>query len=222
MARTLSLLILLVLVLPAPAAADDSRRAGEIQLQAREALDEGETDRALELARRAISLDDGPTTWLAQQIQVEVLEQRAQLEAAMTALGDYLELQGLFPEHVAWGEEARDRIGAALTRQRRSRAGRQGAGAALMVGGAVPLGVGLGFLANHGSKTATGGDPDLYGGFLDAGLALTLGGAVAEGLGIALLASTARRPGHAARVVAAPAVAVDADGGVVLGLAGRF
>ena len=222
MTRLLPLLLLLVLALPTSAAAEDTRRAGEIQLQAREALDRGNEDEALRLARRAISLDDGPTTWLAQQIQVEILEARGLLDQAMDRLQDYLALDGLFPEHQAWGKEARQRIGAALSRQRASRAGRQGAGAALMVGGAVPLGIGIGFLGNYGQKTGGGGDPDLYGGFLDAGIGLTIAGALAEGVGIALVASTARRSTHAARPAPLPTLAVGPDGRFVLGLAGRF
>jgi len=222
MTRLTTLLLLLIVAAPAAAVADDSRRAGEIQLQAREALAEGDVDEALKLARRAISLDDGPTTWLAQQIQVEILEQRGNLEAAMTALRHYLDLDDLFPEHVEWGKEARQRIGSALARERRSRTGRQGAGAALMVGGAVPLGVGVGFLANYGSKTGAGGDPYLYQGFLDAGIGLTIAGAVAEGVGIALVASTARKPGQAARLAPVPTLAIGPDGGFAVGLTARF
>lgn len=222
MTRLLPLLLLLLIALPAPAAANDSRRAGEIQLLAREALDQGNPEEALRLARRAISLEAGPTTWLAQQIQIEILEVRGNLEQAMGRLHDYLALDGLFPEHVAWGEEARLRIGDALARQRTRRSGRRGAGVALIVGGAAPLGIGVGFLANYGQKTGAGGAPELYGGFLDAGLALTIAGSVAEGLGIALAASTAPRPGQAGLLRPAPTLVVSSEGRVVLGLTARF
>jgi hypothetical protein len=222
MTRLLPLLLLLALALPATASAEDVRRAGEIQLLAREALDKGDDAEALRLARRAISLEAGPTTWLAQQIQIEILEARGSLEQAMGCLQDYMALGNLFPEHLAWGEEARQRIGAALARQRASRSGRLGAGTALMVGGVVPLGVGVGFLANHGQKTGAGGDPGLYGGFLDAGVTFVVVGAIVEGVGIALAASTARPAGQAARFRPTPALAVSPDGRVVLGVTARF
>jgi tetratricopeptide (TPR) repeat protein len=216
------LLLLLLIALPGAASAKDTRRAGEIQLQAREALDEGDAEEALRLARRAISLEAGPTTWLAQQIQIEVLEARGNLEQAMGCLQDYLALDGLFPEHLAWGQEARRRIGEALSRQRAQRTGRRGAGVALIVGGAAPLGIGVGFLANYGQKTAAGGAPELYGGFLDAGLALAITGGVVEGIGIALAASSAPPTGQASALRPVPTFAVSADGRVIVGLGGRF
>ena len=222
MTRLLVPLLLLLLALPSPATAKDARRAGEIQLQAREALDEGDAEDALRLARRAISLEAGPSTWLAQQIQIEILERRGSLEQAMGCVQDYLALDGLFPEHVVWGEEARRRLGDALARRRAQRTGRRGAGVALVVGGAAPLGIGVGFLANYGQQLGAGGAPELFGGFLDAGIALAMAGGVAEGVGIALAASAGQTPRRAGLARAAPIVAFGLDGRVVVGLSARF
>ena len=126
--------------------AEDSMRAGQIQVQAKEAWEAGNDKDALRLSNRAISLDPGASTWLAQQIRIEVLEGEGRLEEAMTHVRTYLRIDDLFPEHEAWGEEARDRIGSALAQanallaERRTRVG---VGAGLAVGGAVPLAIGV-------------------------------------------------------------------------------
>ncbi len=211
------LLLLLLLLVPTVASADDSRRAGEIQLQAKDAWDAGDAEEAWRLAQRAISLENGPSTWLAQQIRIEVLEERGQLEQALTHLQDYLALDGLFPEHRAWGEEAERRIGGAVARTRLARRSRRGVGIGLVAGGAVPLGVGIGLLGNYGSKVGAGGDPTWYAGFQDAGLVFLIAGGVTEGIGIALLASSAPPPG-----APRPVVSVAPDGSFVLGMHGRF
>ncbi len=211
-------LLLLLLLLPGLAfaqASDDTVRAGQIQVQAREAFEAGKLDDALRLASRAIALDSGPSTWLGQQIRVEVLEKQGQLETAMGYLDDYLALDGLFPEHIAWGEETRDRLRGALRsagarnaaiEQRRQT--QTGVGIGLLVGGAIPLAIGIGHAANYGVQ---GGVPETHGGWLDSGLVLIGVGAGMEIAG-ALLAATAPR---GAAVTIAPA-------GPGLLLAGRF
>lgn len=223
--RTLALTLLLALACgdarPALAASsEDAQRAGQIQVQAKEAWDERDGEEALRLATRAISLDPGAGTWLAQQIRVEVLEFRGALEEAMEHVEAYLALDGLFPEHVAWGEEAKARIGERLAVARgktRLRRGRLGAGVGLAVGGAVPLGLGIGWMANYGAKTGAGLPKEDYLGFLDAGIALTAVGAVMEGVGVALIASGAGDGG----VAVVPSLGVGPDG-VAVGLSGRW
>lgn len=215
-------LLLLLLLLPTLAFGADARRAGEIQLQAKDAYSKGNIDEAYRLAQRAISLEAGPSTWLAQQIRIEVLEERGQLEEAMTHLRAYLQIDGLFPEHQAWGAEAKGRIGSALKQVRAGRQARQGIGAGLAIGGVAPLGIGIGLLANYGVKTGAGGDADWYAGFLDAGIALTLVGGVMEGAGIGLIASGAAPPNVALRRAPRPSLALGPDGSFVLGLHGRF
>jgi hypothetical protein len=189
---------LVTLALPtawAQAPSQDTLRAGQVQVQADEAFRAGKLDEALRLASRAIGLDGGATTWLAQQIRVEVLEQQGRLEEAMTHLQEYLALEGLFPEHRAWGEEAEARIGAVLSDQQaladkaeRARKGRLGAGVGLVVAGAIPLGIGVGFAANFSHNDS---DVELYGGWLDAGLALIGVGVGVEVAGTILLLSAA-------------------------------
>lgn len=214
----MSRLLLLLLLLPGLAfaqASDDTVRAGQIQVQAREAFEAGELDDALRLANRAIALDSGPSTWLGQQIRVEVLEQQGQLEQAMTHLEAYLALDGLFPEHLAWGDEARGRLrgalrdagqrNAALEQQARTQTG---VGIGLLVGGAVPLAIGVGHAVNYGVQ---GGNPDTHGGWLDSGLVLIGVGAGLEVAGALLVALAPK--GRA--VTLAPA-------GPGLLLAGRF
>ncbi len=216
--RFLALLSLLSL-LAGPAWAGDERRAGEIQRQAKDALAAGDADEALRLAERAISLEDGPSTWLAQQIRIEILEDRGDLGGAMKHLRAYLEIDGLFPEHRAWGEEARKRLGAKLDAVEQARGVRRGVGGALLGVGAVPLGLGIASLANYGDKTAAGNPAIAYEGYLDAGVVgLVVGGAM-EGVGAALLASTAGRGGVASAPL--PWAVADADR-VLLGLSGRF
>ena len=235
MSKTLGLVLLALLLLgpafvPSEALAgandDDAQRAGQIQVQAKDAWEAGKDDEALRLANRAISLDPGATTWLAQQIRIEVLEEQGKLEEAMTHVRTYLRIDGLFPEHEAWGEEARDRIGAELSAiqgLQAQRKARVGAGAALAVGGAVPLAIGVAWLGNYGSKTGQGLPSADYAGFLDGGAVMLGIGAVLEGVGIALIASGAGAPkgtASAARVV--PTLAVGAHGEWALGLTGRW
>ncbi len=146
----------------------------------------------------------------------------------MTHVRTYLRIDGLFPEHEAWGEEARDRIGStlaatnALLEERRARAG---VGAGLAIGGAIPLGIGIGWLANYGSKTAQELDPEDYEGFLDGGAVMVGIGGVLEGVGIALIASGAGKPkGTASRPSVVPTFAATpgANGRWSLGLTGRW
>ena len=231
-AALLASLLLLPFLAPGTAwarpSAEDSLRAGQIQVQAKEAWEAGKDQDALRLANRAISLDPGPSTWLAQQIRIEVLEGDGKLEEAMTHVRTYLRIDGLFPEHEAWGEEARDRIGAtlaatnALLQERRTRAG---IGAGMAIGGAVPLAIGVGWLANYGSKSGQGLDPADYAGFLDGGAVMLGIGGVFEGVGIALIASGAGKPeGTASVPLVRPTFAArpGADGRWSLGLTGRW
>ena len=109
----------------------------------------------------------------------------------MTFLRDYLALEGLFPEHRAWGLEAETRIGGVLEKRRqrelilkRKVRGRRGVGIGLMAAGAVPLGIGLGFAANFGHN---GSDIERYGGWLDSGLVLIGVGAALEAFGLVLV-----------------------------------
>ena len=211
--------LLLLLLLASPAWAGDERRAGEIQRQAKEALADGNVDEALRLAQRAISIEAGPSTWLAQQIRIEILEDRGELTDAMRHLRDYLEIDGLFAEHEAWGKEARARLRDKLAVMEQGRGSRRGVGIALVGAGAVPLALGIASLAQYGSKTSAGNAPTAYEGFLDAGVVgLVVGGAL-EGVGIALLASGASRNGRATAPV--PWLVADRDG-LILGVAGRF
>ncbi len=211
--------VLLFGLLASPAWAGDARRAGEIQRQAEQALSNGDRDEALKLAQRAISLEAGPSTWLAQQIRVEILEGRGELSQAMRHLRDYLAIDGLFPEHRAWGEEARGRITKKLGVIERAGSTRKGVGIALVGGGALPLGLGIASLANYGDKVAAGNNPIAYEGYLDAGVAAIVVGGIMEGVGIALIASGGAKDGLAR----APMPWLVADNQrVVLGLSGRF
>jgi tetratricopeptide (TPR) repeat protein len=229
------LLIALSLLLCAPAAAatrEDTERAGQIQTQAKDAWESGDVDEALKLASRAISLDPGPSTWLAQQIRIEALERKGNLEGAMGHLQDYLALDGLFPEHVAWGKEARARIGQALqAQQSQAMQGvntRRGAGVGLVVGGALPLGIGIAWLGNYASKPGTAAEKaDTYGGFLDAGAVMTGVGAAVDVAGIILLATAKAPRGSASRDGQGPTFAVapslqPIDRGVAVGFGGRW
>jgi tetratricopeptide (TPR) repeat protein len=192
--RALPLLaaLLLALLLPGSAQAGeeatDPERAAQIQEQAKEALDDGRLDEAGRLAGRAVELDPSLSTWLARQVRIEALEQQGRYEAALTYIEEYLDLDGLFAEHRAWGKEARQRIRDAMSAgaTRQAEATRRGLGVGLVVGGAVPLGVGVGFLANYGRL---GGDFDTYGGWMQTGVALLAVGAAIDVVGAILLAT---------------------------------
>jgi tetratricopeptide (TPR) repeat protein len=206
----------------AAASPEESRRAGQIQVQAKEALDGGDANEALKLANRAIALDDGPGTWLAQQLRVEILERRGDYEAAMTHLRDYLRLDGLFPEHRSWGEEAKSRLGRKLANRdavSAARKTRRGVGIGLLAGGAVPLGIGLGFVGNF---AAQGGDPAQSGGWLDSGLALVGVGAGLEIAGAVLVATSAEPKRRAALGIDFGPRLASAGGGWRVGLHGRW
>jgi len=223
--RTLCLCFALATIaapVAASAADSDAVRAAQIQAEARDAHDAGDQDKALRLCTRAIALDPGPATWLAQQLRIEILEERGELDEAWEHLRAYLALDGLFPEHRAWGEEADDRISAAreaaAAQARRTATLQRGAGIGLIVGGAVPLGVGVGFLAQYGSKTS---DPlftdGWYDGFLDGGAALTAAGATVLVVGVIVAATAPKTDGFAALPT------FDFDGRTVrVGLTGRF
>jgi tetratricopeptide (TPR) repeat protein len=219
---------LLALLLATPAVgqepSQDTLRAGQVQVQADEAFRAGRYDDALTLAGRAISLDPAATTWLAQQIRVEVLERQERYDEAMAFLRDYLALEGLFPEHRAWGQEAEARIGGVLE-QRRARdaevkakvTGRRGAGIGLMVGGAIPLGVGIGFAANFGHN---GADVQRYGGWLDSGLVLVGVGTALEVFGLVLVLTADPKDGGG--VALRPLIAGPGGGANGLMLEGTF
>ena len=190
-------LVLTLLLAPTLALAnDDARRAGHLQSQAQEAYDGGQLDQAMRLAKQAILLNAGPGTWLAQQIRIEVLERQGHIEEAMTFLEDYMGLDGLFPEHVAWGRETRGRLSGRLivaaAEAERAAEGtqiRRGVGVGFLVGGAVPLATGIGFLANYGRL----GGQAQYDGWAQAGGALLAVGIAAEATGAILLASSGMR-----------------------------
>ncbi len=216
MARAL-LLLLGGLLLAAPARADDAARAGELQRDALEALEAGDDTAALRLAEDAILLNAGPATWLARQVQIEALERLGRIDDALEALQGYMALDGLFPEHVAWGREVRGRLeGRRIVADAEAqRAGeqariRRGLGVGLLVGGAAPTVVGVGFLANYGRL---GGDPARYGGWGEAGGGLLAAGLAVEAVGVILLASS----GGAAPVAVAP-LPLQGGGGVVVSL----
>lgn len=221
----------------------DSQRAGEIQIQAEQAWRDGRLDDALRLAARAAGLDPGPSTWLAQQIRIEVLEKQGLLRQAREHLGSYMALEGLFAEHRDWGREVGERLDQELERRRvaaavleQARLRRRGVGIGLMVGGVVPLGLGLGFLGNYAWQ---GADPALSGGWRDCAAVLFGAALVMEGIGIALAVSASKRRatrsgGRASRLEevapargrSAPSLAAGLvparAGGLVLGVAGRF
>jgi|GEM_PF-1579075 len=223
----------LLLALPAAAATpEDSARVGQIQSQAKDAWDAGDVDGALKLANRAISLDPGPATWLSQQIRIEAFEKRGNLEGAMGYLQDYLTLDGLFPEHLAWGKEARARLGQSLQAQRAQLQqgvnARRGAGIGLIAGGVVPLGLGVAWIANYAAQPGTAAEKaGTHGGFLDAGAALTGIGAAVDVAGIILVATAkapggqASAPGSGPTFALAPSVQ-PIEGGVAVGLGGRW
>ena len=196
--RCAAFLGLLLLLLPSLAAAgDDARRAGQRQSQAQEAFDAGNLDQAMRLAKQAIVLNAGPGTWLAQQIRIEVLEKQGAYRDARGYLEDYMSLDGLFPEHVAWGRETRGRLEgrlivaeAAEARDREGQQVRRGLGIGLLVGGAVPLATGIGFLANYGRL---GAEPQ-YAGWGQAGGGLLALGAALEAVGAVLVATSAPAP----------------------------
>ncbi len=182
----------------------DTLRAGQLQAMAREAVDGGDEERALQLATRAADLDPGPTTWLAQQIRIEILERRGQLDEASEFLERYLALDGLFTEHRAWGHEVAGRISAARVARDADAAAlyealvaRRRAGIALAAGGAAAAGIGVGFLVNFHHQ---GADPAHSGGWQDAGLVLSGVGAglIVPGLVAALSTLPRARPVTAA------------------------
>ncbi len=210
-------ILLLMLMVAAPAWAGDERRAGELQQQAKDALEDGDVAEALRLAQRAISIEAGPSTWLAQQIRIEILEQDGAYEDALRHMRAYLDIDGLFPEHVAWGKETRARLRREVERIRAGRAARKGVGIGMVAVGAVPLGLGIASLANYGDKTPANADPTPYEGFLDAGVAGLVVGGVLDGVGIALIASSV--PPN--RVAMLPWAVADSEQ-VVFGLSGRF
>lgn len=200
---------------------EETLRAGQVQVRADEARQAGRLDEALDLASEAIGLDPGATTWLAQQIRIEILEESGRPEEAMTCLLAYVALEGLFPEHRTWGDEAIARIGARLAERtarreevRRRLAGRRVAGGALMAFGAAPIGVGAGFVGNFAWN---GSDVVDYGGWLDCGLVLVGVGAAIEvsGVVVALAGEKDAVPPVALGLIPAP------DGAVLLA-GGRF
>jgi hypothetical protein len=222
--RALSTLVAVVLLIGLPAAAvageeaPDPERAVQIQEQAKEALDAGHLDEAARLAGRAVELDPSLSTWLARQVRIEAHERQQHYEAALTFIEEYLDLDGLFAEHRAWGKEARQRIRDAMAtgQARQVQAAQRGVGVGLLVGGAAPLGIGIGFLVNYGRL---GGDFDSYGGWLQTGVALAAVGVAFEAVGAILVATagpTDRRAAGDRRV--APRLAV----GVRLGVAPRL
>ncbi len=214
MARLLPLLAVLLLAGPA-LADDDARRAGRLQLEAKDAFEGGELEDALALARRAIDLVPGPETWLARQIQVEALERLGRIRDAVEALDAYLSVDGLFPEHLSWGREARGRLegkvivadAEALRLAQRARVQR-GLGIGLVVGGGLPTATGVGFLVNYGRL---GGDWASYGGWAQAGAAFLAVGLAVEITGAILLATSGRQP-----VVAVAPVPLEAGFGLAL------
>jgi len=186
----------------------DTLRAGQLQAMAREALDSGDADRALNLATRAVDLDPGPTTWLAQQIRIEVLEQRGALDEAIGHVERYLALDGLFTEHRAWGEEVRARLSSAraardaeAAARSEALADRRAVGLALSVGGLAAAGVGVGFLVNFHHQ---GADPAYSGGWQDAGLVLVGVGAGLAVPGLIAGLSTFAPTGRSAALIPGP------------------
>jgi hypothetical protein len=190
---------------------------------AREALDEGDEQRALNLAQRAVDLDPGPTTWLAQQIRVEILERKGELDRAQGYLDAYLALPGLFTEHRAWGEEVWSRLAASrasrdavLAAEGRALLTRRRVGIGLLLAGVAEQGVGAGFLINFHHQ---GADPAHSGGWQDTGLILSGVGAALWIPGV-VLALSAVDQRSVSTVSFAPSVHVGAEGmslGLVVG-----
>lgn len=203
---------------------EDPARAAQIQEQAKEALDADQYVDAARLAARAVGLDPSLSTWLARQVRIEALEALGRYEEALTHIEEYLDLDGLFAEHRSWGKESRQRIRDALVAASAAGAAKaqRGAGVGLLVGGAAPLGVGLGFLANYGRL---GGDFQTYGGWAQSGAVLLGVGVALEAVGLILVA-TAGPPAQSAGLEgeAAPQVSFDVRLGTSprLGLTVRF
>ncbi len=200
MTRTLTFpLLLLLALLLAPAVAhagegEDPARAAQIQEQAKDALDADNYADAARLAGRAVELDPSLSTWLARQVQIEALEALGRYEEALTRIEAYLDLDGLFAEHRSWGKEARQRIRDALVSGQVATAAKaqRGVGIGLVIGGAIPLGVGVGFLANYGRL---GADFQNYGGWMQSGVVLLGVGAAVDVVGV-IVAATAGSAGH--------------------------
>ena len=200
MTRTLTFALLAALAfLLAPVAAvagdgDDPARAAQIQEQAKEALDSEQYGDAARLAGRAVELDPSLSTWLARQVQIEALEALGSYEEALTRIEAYLDLDGLFAEHRSWGKEARTRIREALVSGQAAVAAKaqRGVGIGLVIGGAIPLGIGVGFLANY---VRLGADFPTYGGWMQSGLVLLGVGAAVDVVGV-IVAATAGSGGN--------------------------
>ncbi len=220
--RALLLLVVSLLAVaaagPATAAERLGERAGELQLAADRALRSGDSRLAASLAAQALALDGGPASWLAWQVRIDALERMGRLGAALDAAKEYLALDGLFPEHRAWGIEARGRLRSHLGDVRASRRvvggepeRRRGAGVVLVLTALAPLGVGVASVANFVHQ---GNDVEISGGWLDLGAPLIVAGAAVEIAGIVLLASSGPAPPRSA------AILLPVPGGLVL--AGRF
>ena len=96
----------------------DPVRAAQIQEEAREALEADRYADAVRLAGRAVDMDPSLSTWLARQVRIEALEALGRYEEALTHVEEYLDLDGLFAEHRAWGKEARERLRDAISASR--------------------------------------------------------------------------------------------------------
>lgn len=172
---------------------DDPARAAQIQEQARDALRAEQYGDAARLAGRAVELDPSLSTWLARQVQIEALEAMGRFEEALSRIEQYLDLDGLFAEHRSWGKEARQRIRDEIVSRQAAQAAtaQRGVGVGLLIGGAIPLGIGVGFLANYGRL---GADFETYGGWMQSGVVLLGVGAALDVVGL-IVAATAGAQG---------------------------
>lgn len=121
-------------------------RADAVQEDAIAAAMAGEWRKARDLAESALALDDSFATARARLVLVEALEHEEQFDSALYEIGRYLDL-GLPADQHEQGLRIRSRI-EALRARAAHRSDRRGAGLALVLAGAAPLVIGVGFVGN--------------------------------------------------------------------------
>ena len=183
---------------------DRLERADELQDLARIALDEGDWQRARELAETVLTLDTSQATAPVRLILAWVLEHEGQYDAALYELRQYLALE--LPEagiekgrrlevrlRSRLGARSRSRTGGGdiLLRARRDRA----AAVSLLVAGVAPIVVGVGFVINDVRWARLGVDS---GSWAAIGTPLALGGIALDLAGLVLLVRGVRLGGRGA------------------------
>lgn len=237
MVRVLALLLTVAaLVAPRPvlAAGDEGDfdrldRADRLTDEAVAAAKAGEWLRAKELAETVLTLDDSFATAEARWVLIQALEWESLYDAALYELSQYQALDGLPEERLAEAGRLKTRLeskrdGTWIPEPMRRRGRHLGPGIALVVGGAVPLVLGLSFVATDihwASQDVESGT------WAAIGTPLMITGLALDITGIILLARAPRfRPsGVASRQRPAPSLGLSVgrtDEGWRLAVSGRW